>query len=352
MGRDERGRPVRRWVYGRTRQEVVQALGRLREQRRLGKLPAPGRLTVGEFLRAWLADVVAPSVRPKTLESYGLAVRRVVRVLGPVRLSELGPHHVQHLLRRLEEQAVGPRARHLTFEALRAALNHAKRMGLMESNPCTAIKPPRARPRQFRTWTAEEARRFLDVAQQDRYYGVFALALFCGLRRGEALGLRWSDVDLNAGVARITRQLQEIGGEITFPEPKSAASKRLVYLPGPVVEALQRRLTEAQQEGTYSPDGLVFTDTQGGPVRPSNLLRRHFYPLVEKAEVPRIRFHDLRHTSATLALQAGVHPRTLAGLLGHSRPALTMQTYAHVIPLLEREAAERIARVLDNNLTT
>jgi integrase len=208
----------------------------------------------------------------------------------------------------------------------------------------------------MRAWSAEEARRFLEVAREDRFFGVYVLALTCGLRQGEILGLTWDCVDLHHGTVRIVRQLQDLHGELVLTEPKSASSRRTVPLPPLALEALLRRREAAEQEGSFRPDAPVFTDTRGGFMRPSNLLRRSFYPLLERAVVKRIRFHDLRHTAATLALQEGVHPRVVADLLGHSRVTLTLTTYSHVLPTLARHAVDAISRSIagepDNNLTT
>jgi integrase len=205
-------------------------------------------------------------------------------------------------------------------------------------------------------WSAEEARRFLEVAREDRFFGVYVLALTCGLRQGEILGLTWDCVDLRHGTIRIVRQLQDLHGDLVLTEPKSASSRRTVPLPPLALEALRRRKETAEQEGSFRPDAPVFCDTHGGFMRPSNLLRRSFYPLMKAAGVPRVRFHDMRHTAATLALQEGVHPRVVADLLGHSRVTLTLATYSHVLPSLARHAVDAISRSItgdpDNNLTT
>jgi integrase len=357
VGRDSSGRVVRRWVYGRTQQEVVARLDGLRLRRRItGSIPAADRITLEYYMRSWLADVAAPVVRPKTLSLYRLATDRIVQVLGRVRLGDLGPHHVRHLMCRLEEEGAGVRTRQVVYGVLRKAMNDAVRTGLRDTNPASYVRPPRAPTRPMRAWSAEEARRFLQAAREDRFFGVYVLALTCGLRQGEILGLRWQDVDLERGVLRVTHQLQDLHGELVLTEPKSSSSRRAVPLPPAALEALQRRKDAAEQEGSFRPDAPVFTDTRGGFVRPSNLLRRSFYPLLERAGVGRIRFHDMRHTAATLALQEGVHPRVVADLLGHSRVTLTLSTYSHVLPTLARHAVDAISRSIagepDNNLTT
>ena len=301
VGRTPSGKVIRKWTYGRTRQQVVAALERLRQQRRItGLPPAPERTTLEQYLRGWLADTAAPTVRPKTLDLYSRAVGRIVRILGRVRLADLGPHHVQHLLRTLEQEGAGVRTRQVVYETLRKALNDAVRLGLRESNPAIRVRPPRKPYQPPRTWTAEEARRFLRVAREDRYWGVFALALTTGLRKSEVLGLCWDSVDLEKGVVRVVRQLQDLHGALVLSEPKSAASRRSVPLPPLALEALRWHHAKAVEEGHYRPNGPVFMDTRGGFVRPSNLHRRHFLPLIERAGVPRIRFHDLRHTAAKI----------------------------------------------------
>jgi integrase len=357
VGRAPNGKVLRKWVYGRTRQQVVAALERLRQKRRTAGLPpAPERTTLEQYLRTWLADTAAPTVRPKTLDLYARAVGRIVRVLGRVRLVDLGPHHVQHLLRALEQEGAGVRTRQVVYGVLRKALNDGVRTGMRETNPCSAVRPPRLPTPPVRHWSGEEARRFLDAAREDRFFGVYVLALTCGLRQGEILGLCWDCVDLEGGSLRIIRQLQDLHGELVLTEPKSSSSRRTIPLPPPALQALRARREAAEREGVFRPNGPVFTDTRGGFVRPSNLLRRSFYPLLRRAGVPKIRFHDLRHTAATLALEQGVHPRVVADLLGHSRVTLTLSTYSHVLPTLVRGAVDAISRSItgtgDNNLTT
>jgi integrase len=196
----------------------------------------------------------------------------------------------------------------------------------------------------MRVLAPEQVNVLLTAALEDRFHALYVLAVTTGLRQGELLGLQWEDVDLASAVLHIRRALQEVAGRLWLDEPKTAKARRTVDLPAVAVAALRehgdRMLAEAHLRE------FVFCDSQGGPVRKSNLIRRSFLPLLKRAGLPRIRFHDLRHTAATLLLLQGVHPKVVQERLGHSQISITLDTYSHVLPSMGREAAAKLDALL------
>ena len=201
------------------------------------------------------------------------------------------------------------------------------------------MERPRVPRKEFRVLDADEARRLLEAAKGDRLEALLVLALTTGMRQGELLGLQWEDVDLKNGTIYVRRTLLEVDGRLTTGETKSGRNRRL-DLPEIAVEALREHRKRMMAEGHPGP--WVFCDTKGGPIRKNNLIRRWFKPLLEKAGLPEIRFHDLRHTAATLLLTLGVHPKVVQERLGHSQISVTLDTYSHVLPSLQKQAASKL----------
>lgn len=345
VGTDEAGRQRRRVVYAATRAEVV---AKLDEERALAARGAADTraLKVGDYLKAWLDDVAAQRVRPGTLDVYALALRPVREELGGVALRRLSPLHLQALLRRLEERGASARARQMTVTYLKTALRDAVRMRLLPSSPGDAVDRPRAPRPEIRHLDARQVRALLVAAAHDPLEALYATAVGTGLRLGELLGLKWCDLDLDAGTLHVRRALVEEvrTGRRTLAEPKTKHARRKVDLPAFVVAALRRH--HARLGATPHPERLVFTSPQGEPVRRSNLHRRSWKPLLKRAKLPDVPFHALRHTAATLALEAGVNPKVVQERLGHARIALTLDTYSASVPTLGRDAADRLEALI------
>ena len=348
------GRRRRRSFYGATRAAVAAKLQAA--QRTLADgLPLPGqRQTVGDFLEVWLKDSVARKVRPRTLQRY----REIVRLhltprVGRVPLAKLTPAHVERMMNDTLAQGASPRSACHCRAVLRTALNVAMRWGLLGRNVAGLAGPPRVPEREIRALSKGDARALLAAVRGDRLEALFTVALALGLRQGEALGLRWPDVDLDAGTVTIQRSLQRFDGEWCFPEPKTTRSRRTVPLPGPVITALREhrarqhqerlRLGPAWQGQTWG--DLVFADEAGGPLSGFHVSRR-FKALLAVAGLPEMRYHDLRHGAASLMAAQGVPARVAMEILGHSQISTTMNIYAHVAPELGRDAADRIGAAL------
>jgi integrase len=315
-------------------------------------------LTVATFLGAWLDEVVRLTVRPRTITSYGEIVRlHLVPGLGHLTLRAMTPADVQAFLNAKSASGLAPRTVAYLRGVLRGALGYAERTGLVERNVARLARPPRIPHRTVSPLSIDEARTFLTVIAGDRLEALYLVAIGVGLRQGEILGLRWSDVDLERGTLTVRHALARINGMLVLDEPKSASSRRSVPLPAFVHDALiahaarqlaEGRLARADDGGAFA--DLVFTTTLGTPLDGISVTRR-FQRILKAAGLPRQRFHDLRHACASLLLAQGVPARVVMETLGHSEISLTLNTYSHVLPSLGREAADRMDAVLGNAIT-
>lgn len=341
----------RKSFYGATRKEVSEQLKiALREQQQ-GLPVAVERQTMAQFLDRWLADDVKPTRQPKTYISYADTVRvHITPELGRHQLARLAPPHLQALLTAKRASGLSPRSVADIRTVLRIALNRAMKWGLVSRNVAALVDPPRVVRREVRPLTPEQARRFLDAAKGDRLEALYSVAIALGLRSGEALGLRWEDVDLDGRTLRVRFALQRIDGKLTLKEPKTEKSKRTVSMPDATVRALRahriRQVEERLLAGSRWQDrGFVFASTIGTPLEPSNVLKQ-FKAILERAELPKQRFHDLRHCCASLLLAQGVPARVVMDILGHTQIATTMDLYSHVMPAAQRDAADLMDAIL------
>ena len=345
------GRRRRRAVYGATKREAQDKLKAIRRAVDDGLSVTSERMTVGGYLERWIREAAAPSVAPKTLASYSQLVRlHVTPELGRIQLTRLAPIDVQAWMNRKLSSGLSPRTVQYLHAILRRSLGQALRWGLVTRNVATLVDPPRIRRTEVRPLTPDQARAFLEAVQGDRLEALYTVALAIGLRQGEALGLRWDDVDLDAGTLTVRNALQRLGPGWELVQPKTTRSRRTVALPGVVLAALRQHRTRQLEErlwagSRWQEHGFVFTSTIGTPLDGSGVSRR-FHTALETAGLPRQRFHDLRHACASLLLAQGVAPRVVMEILGHSQISLTMNTYSHVIPELERDAADRMDALL------
>ncbi len=321
----------RRFVYGRTRQEVLRKLAELRRQaEEAGRLADPGKRTVADLLDVWL-EISAPHLKTRTLADYRKTCERyILPAIGQVRLDKLDPAKIQRLLTRLEK-AGKHRTAQQVYLRLHQALKLAERWGWVPRSVCDLVDPPRHRPARRAVWTHEQLARFLEGTQGHRLYPLFLLALATGARLGELLALRWQDIDLQAGTARIERSVQRVAGRWVFSEPKTASGVRTVTLPAMVIDELKRCKAAQLQAGEWrGPDGLVFPGKDGGPMHQSTVqhaMRR----LCAELGLPEMSPHGLKHLQASLLLSAGLPVPAVARRLGHSTPAVTMGVYAHAL---------------------
>jgi integrase len=335
---------------------------RVEVQDRLAKRSyvAPSKLTLDEYLRAKWLPATEHRVREATFKSYqGIVDAHLAPGLGSSLLSALTPEQLNAfyagLLKvgRKDGAGLSPKTVRNVHVVLRKALSDAVRWGLLSRNVAEHADPPRLREAgstKLQTWDGSQLRTFLDHVRGERLYAAYLLAASTGMRRGEVLGLRWQDVDLDGAQLSVRQTLISIDYRLTFGTPKTGKGRRVIALDVATVAAvrswkrvqLEERL--ALGEG-YQDAGLVFALEDGSPVHPV-LFSQAFDRAVAVAGVPKIRLHDLRHTHATLALQAGVHPKVVSERLGHSTVAFTMDVYSHAIPAMQADAADLIARAV------
>jgi integrase len=310
-------------------------------------------MTVSEYLTRWLEDSAKGDLGHRAYHNYKLQIRRHISpAFGRIKLSKLTAAHIQSLYAAKLRDGLKPSSVRYIHAVLHRALEQAVRFNLIPFNPASKVVPPKVRQEEITPLDAEQARRFLYAARGDRFEALYVLSLTTGLRMGEALGLRWSDIDLDAKTLRVSRQLQRVrdGGGLVFGEPKNA-SRRTVDLPQRAVEALRshrkKQMEEQLRAGSEWQDyGLVFASGKGTPLDAQNIVNRHFKPLLKRTGLPNIRWHDLRHTYATLLLARGVHPTYAQKSLGHASVQLTLDRYSHWMPSMGRNTAEGIDEAL------
>ncbi len=348
------GRRKRKSIYGKTRKEVAEKLKVALRDQQQGLPVAVERQTVAQFLDRWLADVVRGSVRPRTHDSYAqLARLYLTPALGRHQVAKLEPRQVQAALNDLRARRLSARTVRSARAVLCQALGQALKWGLVARNVAALTEAPRVERHEFQILDPDQARRFPDAVRGDRLEALYAVALALGLRQGEALGLRWQDVDLDAGALHVRVALQRRVKEAPrLVEPKTRRSRRTLPLPKEVAAHLRahraRQLEDRLRAGqVWQGDarGLVFATAIGEPLD-DRILRYRFKILLERADLPRIRFHDLRHSCASLLVAQDVHPRLVMEILGHSEIGTTMNIYSHVIPDAMREAVGALDRLL------
>lgn len=346
------GQRRRKRVYGRTYEEAHEKYVELLGQVRRGVPVATRSQRLDEYLAYWLEQVARPNVRVTTYAKYEMFVRLYLAPgLGGKSLEKLTTADVRTFLNAQRENGQSAHKLQAMHGVLRNALQNAMREDLLTRNVAALVRAPQPPAREFTPWSVDEAVTFLGVAASHPLYAAFVLVITLGLRRGEVLGLGWDQVDLEEGAVRVRRQLQRVGGELRLGEVKTRRSGRVIPLPDLCVRALRRRKADQAAERLAAGDGwkdngLVFTTRHGTPVEPRNMARA-FDLLCEKAGLRRIRLHDTRHTCASLLAAAGVHPRTIMSILGHSQIGVTMNVYTHVTTEDQRTAVGLLGGLLD-----
>lgn len=346
------GKRVRKVVYGRSADEVREKMTALVRDRDLRILPKTGSSpTIADFLKDWLASIKS-SIRVRSYERYdGIVQRHLKPAIGRIRLEKLTPTDVQRLLDSKLEAGLSARTVQAIKIVLGAALKQALRWQMVPRNVAQLVNSPRAQSKEMRVLSPEQARAFLTASHGEPLHAVYLLALSTGLRRGELLALKWDDIDLDKGMLSVRRSLgRSVTEGIVIAEPKTRQGRRSLHLSAQLVGALRvhrkNQLERRLQAGAdWKDTGYVFTTGIGTSLDP-RVIGIDFKRVLEKAELPSVRFHDLRHSAATIALSQGVHPKVVSEMLGHSRISLTLDVYSHSLPTLQAEAAERMALAL------
>lgn len=348
-----------KYLYARTKEEARQKLREALRKQEQGLPVTVKRQTVAQYLDQWLEDAVRPSVRPRTYASYAQMVRLHVKpALGHHQLAQLTPQHVQAFIKaksasRSQKSGapLAPRTVNYLRAILRQALNQAVKWDLVTRNVAQPASPVRAEQRKARRLTADECRALLIAARGDRLEALYVVTLAAGLRQGEALGLEWSDVDLDRGTLTLRTQLQRIDGQYELDPLKTDRSLRALPLLPLAVDVLRGHRARQNEErlvagSTWQNDrSLIFTTRQGAPLN-ARVAVSNFKALLKRADVPDITFHGLRHSCASLLAYLNVHPSVIQAILGHSTSRLTMDVYTHVDPSMLRDAADRMQRLL------
>lgn len=341
----------RKDFFGKTRQEVVAKLT-VALKARQDSLPVVGeKQTVAQFLEAW-QESIESTVRPTTASTYATLIRlHVEPFIGKHILSRLQPQHLQRLYSDRIKHGLSPQSVRKIHAVIHVALERAMKWDLVVRNVADLATPPRGERHEFETLGPDEARSLLSAAKGHRLEALYWLALTTGMRQGELLALRWKEVNFEARALQVRGTLTLKEGRYVVSEPKTPGSRRQVALGGQVIEVLRlhrsRQAEERLAKGScWMDNDLVFANEVGNPIEPSNLRRRSFFPLLEKAGLKRIRFHDLRHSAATLLLGEGIHPKIVSERLGHSRVAITLDLYSHVTPTMQQQAVDAMNKLL------
>jgi integrase len=345
--------PKRKTIYGRKYKEVKRKRDLAVGDAAKGIYFDDENMTVSEYMTRWLEDSAKGDLGFRTYHNYKLQIRQHISpTFGRLKLSNLTATHIQALYAARLREGLKPSSVRYIHAVLHRALEQAVRFHLIPFNPAARVDPPKVRQEEITPLDAEQARTFLDMARGDKFECLYVLSLTVGLRMGEALGLKWSDIDLDEKTLRVSRQLQRMreGGGLVFSEPKNA-SRRTVDLPQRAVEALRshrkRQLEEKLRANSYEDSGLVFATGKGTPLDAQNIVNRHFKPLLRRAGLPDIRWHDLRHTCLTILLARGTHPKYVQHLAGHASIQLTLDRYSHWMPSMGRNTADGMDEALD-----
>ena len=351
IGYDENGLPKTKNVLGKTKSECAAKLKALKESIQKEEPERPkADLTFGTWLDRWYQEQCKPAIRPKTQADYENRIyQHIIPELGQIPLSQLTQSDLQQFYHRLKQggrllrtERYGPglsdrmvKSCHVTC---RLALDQAVKEGLIIKNPAKCCKAPATHPKEMNILSKEEIQRLLIQAREDGYYELLLLELSTGLRRGEILALQWDDLDMETGVLRVERQVQRIKGELVVSQPKTKASSRSVILPQPILNVLVR-----YRQGCVSRWMFPSPKKADSPLDPA-AVRKKLSKVLERAGCKHVRFHDLRHTFATNALEHGMDIKTLSTIIGHVSGATTLNVYAHVTDEMRKKAADCIDR--------
>jgi integrase len=342
----------RRYVSAKNKGDAQRALRQAMADADRGLVFEAGNLTVEEYLNRWLTDSVQNTVRNTTFERYEQITRKhIVPEIGRAKLKALTPAHVRGIYRKKLEAGLSARTVQYIHVTLHKALKQAVRDGLVPRNSTEAVKPPQVRREEIHPLTSEQVKTLFEAAKGDRLEALYILAVTTGLRQGELLGLKWDDVDMESSALQVRRTLTTAKGGAVLSAPKTKGSRRTVRLSQTALEALRshlaRQLEEIDRVGSlWRENSLIFASEVGEPLNRHDLTLRRFKPLLRRAGLPEIRFHDLRHTCATLLLSKNVNPKIVSEMLGHATIAITLDTYSHVLPTMQESAAKAMEDAL------
>jgi integrase len=354
LGYDGNGKRKRRTVYGANKAEVQEKLRELHNASAAGTVLDVGQVTLAQYLARWLENTARTKVSPTTYHRYEEHVRLHINpTIGGNKLAKLTALHVEQLYAELErmgqaagggkEKRVSAAMRQKVGKTLRQALRHAVNRGLIPNNAAEKVALSRSPKKEMRVYDLGQVARFLEASEKDRLHALYVLALDSGMRQGELFALEAGDIDFQGGSVFVQRSLENVGDRLRVKETKSAKGRRRIDLSRYTMDALHEHRKRMLAEGHAG--GPIFCDTKGGYLRRSNFLRDSFELVIARSKLPPIRFHDLRHTSATLLLLADVNVKVVSERLGHAKIQITLDTYSHVLPTMQKAAADKLDRI-------
>lgn len=364
IGYDAEGKPIRKTVSAKSQEDLQEKMAALKAAQHTGMLADAGGLTVKDYLDRWAEAKERDGVKPNTLRSYRDTARLYLTpALGRKKLEKLTPLDVEGLLTALKKQGKSAQIMSYSLRVLKMALRQAVRWQMVPRNVAEAIKAPKVTRPELHVWTPEQVAAFIDASQAHRLHAAFYLALMTGMRRGELLGLQWEDIDWERSRLKVRNNLVEVRSEgkpgkihagkptvssveLVLQTPKTAGSRRTIVLsPGTLSKLREHQVRQNAErheaaEAWQGPqtDGYVFATEIGTATDPRNFYR-WFNEMREAAKVPQIRFHDLRHTAASLMIRRGIPPKTVSERLGHADVGFTLRTYTHLYDEQREEAA-------------
>lgn len=367
------GSPGRRCATRRSHASAVEARNVLLKEIAQGIEQSP-TMTVRAFLIHWLDTVGSEGKEPGTVAAYTNSVtNHLIPRLGGIVLAKLSPADVQAALSAMVKDEKGSRTREMAYIVLNTALRHALTMGVIAKNPCAKVSKPRSDRKTINPFTVEESQKILYLASQDRlvvtytdsagevirtrhikaarYRPAVMLGLMCGMRHGEVFGLHWDRIDFDKATLQVDQQLQDLSGKVSLKKVKTKSSMRKISLPANVLAALQEH-RKAMLKAGHGRAPMVFPAFEGGYTRSSNFRKRFWDPLLHAAGLAPRGFHHTRHTYATLALGAGVPVHVVSKILGHAKPSITLNIYAHVLAQHQDEATTVIDSLFNLDSST
>ena len=349
---DKGGRRSQIWRSASTKRAAEKLLSNLLAELDSGGYVKPSKDTVGTFLHRWLVDYISTQVRAKTFEGYQQRGKRLIAGWGHIPLVELRPEHIRHYYRE-KGKTLAPATLTKHHNLLKAALSQAVEDKTLPNNVADAVKPPRASRKEMRALTGSEVHSLLGACEDTLWHPMFHTLTWCGMRRSELLGLKWGDIDLLMATLQVRRSLHRLkGGIFIFEEPKTARGRRTIALSPASCLVLrahrERQGKDAALLGLPLTDGtLVFGHADGSPRTPSTVTLA-FRRLVQRLGLGHVRLHDLRHTMASLYLEQGVNPKTVAERLGHASVTITLDLYSHCLPGVQEAAAVQFDTAMES----
>jgi integrase len=344
----------RKPLYGDTQAEAIERRTQALIEMKQGLLATGPKQKVKDYLERWLEEVHKPTIKLNSYIRYrSILDKHILPALGHISLQKLAPHQVQSLYTQKLKEGLKASSVHLIHALLHKALSNAVRWGLVPRNVCDMVTVPRTSKPEIHPLTAKEAQKLLETAKGHQLEAMLTVALTTGMRLGELTGLKWSDIDFEHKNLQIRRTVTYRGGYgFIVSEPKTTRSKRKIVLPIPLIEVLKRHRTNQKEirlrtGPAWQENDIVFSNTCGNFSDPAKV-RKLFLRLLKDADLHRVRFHDLRHSAATILLVMGIHPKVVQELLGHSTIAITMDTYSHVLPSLQEDAIDKLSNLFNS----